>query len=194
MPWPAFGLVTQWPVSLIGAIVSRKGNTMSYVEPYILTKMDVAALRQADRLCVHLDGDVGQVRAIKECRASEKRPFARDIEHSIEAPVSLHMDYGQESGNVRCFAYVSLYQSQKTPATSIINTLRAGDGIRFTFHADYHQTQALAERTGFHADTLMLKVFRGAELHAQFELANVTCEDNTARMVKGVYAKREVAA
>src|SRR5215510_11663806 len=88
---------------------------------YTLTKMDVAALRAADTLCVHLTKDrPGLVRAIKRANVTERNPFAQDAEHIIPAEVGF-VQYGTahkalvESGTARCNGHVDFYHSQGTP-------------------------------------------------------------------------------
>jgi hypothetical protein len=51
-----------------------------------LTKMDVAALRKGDVLCVHLTSQYpkGLVRVIKRADRNEANPFAQDQEHIID--------------------------------------------------------------------------------------------------------------
>ena len=167
---------------------------MDYVAPYILTKMDISAVRKADNLAVNLYEGNQMVRAIKRFPATDSNPFAHDVEHRIAAPVVLRTGWRQEAGsNVHCFELLYMYQDQKTPTTCVLNTLRVGDGVKFVFHADYHRTPGLAE-SPFHADTLLLEVYRADKLHAKFELHTSICPDNTARMVKGVHTRPEPVA
>ena len=56
----------------------------------MLTKLDIAAIRSADDLCVHLSSDRTIVRLIKRKRVSEKDPFAQDVEHILPAAVQLY--------------------------------------------------------------------------------------------------------
>jgi hypothetical protein len=167
---------------------------MDNTEPYTLDKLDVAALRKADYVSVSLMNGEGKVRAIKRIEKTERNPFATDAEHYIAAPVRIYCGYRYETRNPQCHALVYLYQSQKTPATSIINTLQAGDSIRFEFYPDRFRTQAMQQKSTFHADALMLKVYdKTGKLKADWELHLSVCEDNSARMCRGIYEKPEFA-
>lgn len=155
---------------------------------YELTKMDIAALRKADMLSVHLVSGKQSVRAIKRAERTEKAPFAQDIEYAIGAEVTLDYRAGLDAevnARCKCFGLIWLYQSQLTHATSIINTLRVGDGVRFSFYPDGGSNGYLAGR-GIHRDLLYIIVYRKGVKHAQFEIEDSTCPDNTARMCQGV--------
>lgn len=161
---------------------------------YLLTKIDIAALRQADRLVVAFNGGNASMRttgvtAIKEKRPNEADPFAVDVDHRIDAPVSVLHRSDDSLAGAACFAFVGFYHSQHTHASSVIRTLRAGDEVQFIFAPDYHSTENL-RNAGLHADVLLLVVRRDGRTVAEWELDHVTCPGNTARMCRGV-ASRE---
>ena len=155
-----------------------------------LTKMDVAALRKADTLVVHLSKEHanGLVRAIKRVERDERNPFAQDVEHIITAAsVSLYHSNASDliaNGGVRCTGHVSFYHSQNTPASTIIHTLREGDEITFRFYPDAH-TNGYVFDAGLHADVLYLDVRRNGK-RLSWKLDISICQNNTARMCYGV--------
>jgi hypothetical protein len=157
-----------------------------------LSKLDIAALRKADDLCVHLSQRCpkGLVRAIKRkpMLTQERDPFATDIEHIIDAPVTLDGFCNQkliENGTVKCFGSVGLYHSQHTPASSAIKTLRAGDEIEFAFEPDGH-TNGYVAAAGLHGDVLKLIVRRKGKRVATWKLESSMCPRNSARMCDGM--------
>ena len=179
------------------------------IETHTLTTMDIAALRKADRLCVHFDGrdpDKNMVRAIKDNRPSEANPYAQDIEYRISIPIKCRAyngrgDYvsAEDIKAVTCFAHVSFYHSQHTPASTIVQMLRAGDEAWFEFTGDAHTTYAIDERGEFHGDKLILHIERGTgktRKHLEFIMDYGTYRDNSARMVRGLprRQKRPAAA
>jgi hypothetical protein len=161
---------------------------MTYVPPYELTKIDIAALRHADHIVAWLDcnGVVGSLfEAVKRAEKTEKNPFATDIRHEIPAPVRTVFDYRDENATWSCVESVTFYRSQACQASSALATLRAGDAIALQFYPDSHTTQALKEH-GFHGDAWNLLVYRKDKLVATFELRSSICQDNSARMCKRI--------
>lgn len=164
----------------------------------MLSKDDIAAIRRADDLVIHLNSKypAGLVRLIKR-KPYNAKPFETDQEIVLEsAKVSIegHKAHaGIESGQVQCFDSVGIYPSQNTPVSNVLKTLRAGDEVEFQFRPDYHCNGYVAA-AGLHADALMLIVRRNGARHAEFELAMGICPDNSARMCRGVpfseYAER----
>ncbi len=162
---------------------------MAYKAPYTLTKMDVAALRQADYVCVSYDSEEStRVRLIKRVEKTERQPFAQDVEVYLDAPVIVQYCYDRDTSRAQCFGHVSLYQSQHCHASSVINTLRVGDGVVFSFYPDGHTTGSM-EDAGLHGDMLKLTVYRNDKVIANWELATCTSKENTARMCKNVFRK-----
>ena len=154
----------------------------------MLTKMDIAALKHADCLCVHITKDGTIVRAIKRNPRTEKQPFATDLEHVIPATVGLEGLRGRDelaAGRVTAFASVNLYPTQKHTACLILQTLRAGDELTFSFWPDAG-TNGYVAAAGLHADCLYLHVRRNGKQIANWHLADSICPDNSARMVRGV--------
>lgn len=179
------------------------------IETQILTKMDIAALRKADRLCVHFNGrdpDKNLVRAIKENRPSEANPYAQDVKYRITILIKCRAYDGlcgyvsaEDIKAVTCFAYIGLYHSQHTPASTIVQMLRAGDEVWFQFTGDAHTTDAMDEHGEFHGDELILHVKRGegkARKHLEFVMDYGIYRDNSARMIRGLprRQKRPAAA
>jgi hypothetical protein len=168
---------------------------MSYIPPYELTKLDIAALRQCDYIVAWLDrnGVVGsRFEAVKRAQKTEKDPFATDQAHEIAAPIRTVFDYRDENAVWSCCESVSLYRSQACQGSSIINTLRAGDAIALQFYPDSHTTQALRE-VGFHGDAFNMLVYRNGKHVATFELRSTICQDNSARMCRKVTKQYQLA-
>jgi hypothetical protein len=187
------------------ALISNTEDIMT--ETYILTKMDIAALRKADRLCVHFNGrdpDKNLVQAIKENRPSEANPYAQDIEYRIAMPVKCRAYDGlcgyvsaEDIKAVTCFAHIGFHHSQHTPASTIVQMLRAGDEAWFEFTGDAHTTDAMDRHGEFHGDELTLHVERGAgkaRKHLKFVMDYAICRDNSARMVRGLPRRRKATA
>lgn len=155
---------------------------------YQLTKMDLSALKQADRLVVAFNNvnksyRATGVTAIKSKPLFNAKPFECDLEHDIAAPVTVRTRYGANNDNAMCFAHTSLYYSQHANAASVMRTLRVGDEIKFEFYPDMHTTGGLKD-AGFHADVILLCVRRNGQTIAEWELDTVICPDNTARMCR----------
>ncbi len=170
-------------------------------EPYTLTKIDIAALRQANRLIVHFNQDIPErtgVRLIKENRPTERDPFAQDIEHHLPAPVTVHNRQSWSNDlperGVRAFGHIYLYPPMRNSGDmlycndTIISLLRAGDRIRFRFDADGGNCGFIVG-ANLHADALYLIVERGdadKPKRLAFVLDHSVCLDNSARMVRGI--------
>jgi hypothetical protein len=170
---------------------------------YKLTAMDLATLRKADMLSVAYNlPERGKTRvcAIKERHRTEKDPFAEDIRVELEIPVdvsgysfngclSTYLTTEQKS-NIRANELVRFYPEQGCPASSIIAMLKTGDDVSLEFIADAFTTEAMDKRSnGFHCDKLKLHVWRGdaqRRKHFTFILDMSICEDNSARMVRGL--------
>lgn len=159
---------------------------------YILTALDLAALRKADYLSVSLKGEVQTVRATKENRPTETNPFATDIDHLIAAPVTMRSaTYGQAS-DARCFANMRFWRGQDSHIGAVVSMLRVGDEIAFEFCPDHHTNQYM-ERADLHGDILRLVVTRGKRRH-YFEVDHSNCPDNTARMCYGARSPYKAVA
>lgn len=169
---------------------------MTYVPPYELTKIDIAALRHADHIVAWLDcnGVVGsKFEAVKRAEKTEKNPFATDVRHEIAAPVRCHHDYRDENATWSCVESVSLFPSQACQASSALATLRVGDAIALEFYPDSDTTQALREH-GFHGDVFNLHIHRKGKLVATFELGSCTSQDNSVRMCKRITTQYALTA
>lgn len=169
---------------------------------YELTKDDVRALRQANRLVVHLsaqyhDGD-GLVRLVKD-----ETDELKEKETVLPIPVREEQQYyvdGKVGIRGQNFAHVSLYQNFATtpPATSVLRSLRAGDKVSLAFNADAG-TNTYVARAGLHADALWLYVARkGSKSHETYVLDESVCPENSARMCQGhdysEFIKRDLAS
>jgi hypothetical protein len=158
-----------------------------------LTKMDIVAMRKADRLVVWMRDAESHVHAVKENRPTERDPFASDVVHVIAAPVRLQTDWQNETHNPRCCASINFYRSNPDHAASILATLRVGDEISFEFYADAH-TNGYMREAGLHGDVLYMDVARAGKRVARFQMDHSNCSDSTARMIQGDNQKHEIAA
>jgi hypothetical protein len=162
----------------------------------MLSKTDIAAIRKADSLCIHLNArhPNGLVRLIKR-KPYNAQPFETDQEYVLaNEHVTMETTSGRdalERGIAECFSLVSIYHSQGCPSSSILKTLRAGDELTFSFYPDCH-SQMYVARAGLHADCLYLHVRRNGKRHT-FELESSICPENSARMCRGVPASESYA-
>lgn len=156
----------------------------------MLTKTDVQAIRGADDLVIHLNSKhpQGMVRLIKR-KPFNSKPFETDQEYVLEN-VTVQMDNWRHrellasSDHVSCFSMTGLYHSQKTPASSIMLQMRAGDEVTFSFSPDYHSNGYVAA-AGLHADVLTVAIRRNGKTIANYELDQSICANNSARMCRG---------
>lgn len=183
-------------ISSCRSIRAGGGGTMAWIAPYVLTKLDLAAISKCDYLTVRFAGsDVGRSRvdAIKRAVKTGSDPFAVDRYHAIAAPIGVFgYDYKPDDVcRVTCVEVLWLYHDQHGHVASVFGTLRAGDAIKFEFYPDCHSNGNMA-RAGLHGDALRLHVYRGDEavrrLVAVWELATQCSPDNSARMCRGVGA------
>jgi hypothetical protein len=156
------------------------------METYQLTKLDVAALRKADRLYVAFNGpkpELTRLEALKENRPSR---CAQELRHEIKIPATV-CGYGfhgslssylteEEQSRVVASAFIYLYHSQCTEASTIINLLKAGDIVRLQFVAD-NNSDAMRS-ADMHSDALQLFVTRGSK---QWSFAWTTALDPITR-------------
>lgn len=154
----------------------------------MLTKLDIAAMRAADDLCVHLNArhPDGLVRLIK--RRDRSTPFSEDKEHVLPAAVKIEAMRGQAElarGEVEAFAMIGLYHCQAGSLSAILRTVRAGDELTFSFYPDGH-TNGYVAMAGLHADLLYLYVRRDGKTIARWEVDHSVCPDNSARMIRGI--------
>lgn len=147
---------------------------------YILTKLDLAAFRHADGLSVSLKGGKSRVALTKRNKPTPAAPFAQDIDHLIEAPVTHSKN--RDDTSAHCWAHMDFYCGQDTHISAVASTLRVGDDIAFQFCPDYHTNQNM-EKAGLHGDVLRLIVTR-KKRRLYFEIDHMTCPDNTARMCR----------
>lgn len=160
---------------------------------YELTKLDIAALRACDTLSVQYAKDGGTVYATKEIAKTERNPFAQDVQHYMEAPVSVRVYRGEDTTDARAWGHMRLYRGQPCESRSALATLRAGDKIAFEFAAGAHSTDAILA-AGFHGDTLRIRVRRKGQTDYQNDdLFTLTSRvgQNGHRMVMGLAPARK---
>lgn len=151
--------------------------------PYLLTKLDIAALQQADYLTVMLTNGVSRVLVGQQVKETLKRPFTQDGVHQIEAPIHV-----TNSGNAQGRFYASMNFDRRfrdTHISAVTAQLRVGDAISFQFYADY-LTSEVIRTAKLHADVLRLQVRRGKRLFI-FEIDHVIAPSGAARMCEAAY-------
>ena len=149
---------------------------LSQANPYTLTALDLAALRRCDRIAVVLRPDAGisEVGAIGE----------DEMEYLLPVPITVEGYWRTALVDAACFALIYNYPSQKTHASSVLATLKAGDAIRLHFYPDALSTPAL-RASRFHGDALYVYVYRKDKLHAKFQIAHAVCNVESVRMCRG---------
>ena len=155
---------------------------------YTLTKQDLAAIRQADTICVSRNirpGCPTSVEFVRKFPVTERNPYAHEETHTIDAPVRIAHESAQpDRDSLVCFSSISVYKNLTTEVGSILANLRVGDEIALTFHPDYHTNGHLA-RAGIHADCLVLTIYRPSKT-LQFILdSQIVPDGGMFRMVRG---------
>lgn len=145
-----------------------------------LTKDDIAAIRKANDLCVHLNTNNpdGLVRLIKR-KPYNAKPFDCDQEHALPARVQM-----ENRTVAQCFEMIGIYHDQGCHASNVLKTLRVGDELTFSFWPDAHSNQYVKD-AGLHADVLYLDVRRDGKRVARWEIGHSIGPDNSARMCHG---------
>lgn len=161
-----------------------------------LSKQDVAAVRKADAICIHLNKEnpAGLVRLIRRGKPTDDRTgwtgsYVQDAEYRLPADVRVggyQSGYQEqiEAGTASCFAHVSIYHFARNHVFYALRSLRAEDEIAFEFCPDYH-TNGYIALAGLHADVCYLKVRRNGKTVAEWALETTICPNNTARMCRG---------
>lgn len=151
-------------------------------ETVTLTTDDIQALRTATAVSFH-QGDLGtflrasfdnDVVTTKNVVAFPDRDEYRGRERTIWLS-------DQPSENFYAFAMITSAQYHSDWIT-VAKLLRKNDVLRFVWHEDYGTNDLLREH-GLHADELQLHVTRG-KTQLTFTVAQSTCLDNTARMIR----------
>lgn len=160
-----------------------------------LSKDDIDAIRKADDLVVHLGTGndnfcKGMVRLIKR-KPFRPKPFETDTEYVLEnVKVGMETAEGNRAlgeGKAKCFAMIGIYPNQRTPAWSILSTLKVGDEVTFSFWPDAHSNKYVDD-ADLHADALYMHVTRKGKRQS-WELDISICPNNSARMCQGVQRK-----
>ncbi|MEH2525845.1 MULTISPECIES: hypothetical protein [unclassified Bradyrhizobium] len=154
----------------------------------MLTKTDIAAIRKADDITIHLGANHAQglVRLIKR-KGWNAQPFETDQEYILPCHVTVETTSARdalERGVASFFAMAGIYHSQRSPVSSILKTLKAGDELTFSFYPDGH-TNGYVAAAGLHADILYLHV-RNKAGRKTWEFDVSVCANNSARMCRGV--------
>lgn len=166
---------------------------------YALTRMDIAALRKADRVSFHYNVrhvDNGErrsfIRAHKEPTYAERErdPFAREQIHEIDlGPNGEHhrvINYGdRHDGGWSAFESVMAAQVTETWRT-VVRSLKVGETI--VMHWTRDNNSETIRKADLHVDELTVSVGKeGAQNGARwYHIATRITPDNTARMVQRI--------
>lgn len=164
----------------------------------VVSKQDIRAMKQADRVCFdhrHADGGVGQIRCIKVIR--NPGPFDdRDKTYTIpcESRVVAYSlgDDGLEhvSDRVTCFEMFHSTGADYYPWTAVCALVREGDTLRLKWVADscngYMKEANKTSAQVIHHDTLTLQIVRDGSVIYSLPLASGHCPNNSARMIRGL--------
>jgi hypothetical protein len=161
---------------------------------YTLTKMDVAAIRACDSISVRLSAtDQNSVYLTKDKQRTERDPFACDVQHYMDAPVSVRVYRSEDTTHASAWGHARLYKGQRCEARSILATLRVGDAISFEFCAGGHSTDAMVD-AGIHGDFLRIVIRRkGQTDYANDDTFTLASRVGTTghRMVTGLIPRVE---
>lgn len=148
-----------------------------------LTKDDLKALRQADRLCFDRDRDgTSGIRCIKLVRNAG--PFG-EKERTVDVLCEATM-HGQGVASASCFEMIYNYHGPECLWESIASILKVGDVLSLEWFADNNNgyiDRALTSGEKIHRDELYIRIRRG-EKKLRFHLATSICPNNTARMIR----------
>ena len=160
-----------------------------------LSKLDIKALKQADRVCFYHNKDGGTIRCIKEVKSDG--PYddrQREYSLSVESKVRAYSLLGEGqcrhvSEHAKCFEMIYNYKSSVGVIQMLTSVLREGDEIRLNWIADPCNTY-MRESTKkldviVHYDELRIVIKRGERFLGEMILATSHCPDNTARMIQG---------
>jgi len=156
-----------------------------------LSKMDVQAIRQCDKICLFHENGVGQVKLIKELK--DYGPFdEREKSYMIDVSSRVHKWDDSIKHNVTASAtcHELIYNWSASPSTwdAVQAICREGDELRLEWQADAVNGyfREAASRTPIHYDTLDLLIYRKGTYIASVRLSDSHCPDNTARMIRGI--------
>jgi len=157
-----------------------------------LTKIDVAAMKKADRIVFrHYRGE-SQIEAIKE--ADERNPFEQV---RIVACSAKFVDYSDRKVFGPALDTFTGFEMKMHPGydeewLTIVSLLREGDELTLVWKRDAGSCQNFKD-AGLHGDSLSLAVKRG-EKTLTFFIESSVCPDNTARMIKSVSPQFAIVA
>ena len=157
-----------------------------------LTKIDVAAMKKADRIVFrHVRGE-SQIEAIKE--ADERNPFEQN---RIVACGAKFVDYSDRKVFGPALDTFTAFEMKMHPSydeewRTIVSLLREGDELTLVWTRDAYKCQNL-DAAQLHGDSLSLLIKRG-EKTMRFTLEWSVCPDNTARMIRSASPQFRIAS
>lgn len=155
-----------------------------------LNKVDIQALRQADRISFHRHNGESSVVCTKEMRRAG--PFEeRERKHEIPCQDTIRAYNGpdgdyQDARAAQCFEMIHSAQVSETWRT-IAGLVRAGDEIELEWianDANGYLKSATSEGRQLYHDKLYLHIRRGGRRALSFYLDDSICPNNTARMIR----------
>lgn len=156
-------------------------------EDYILTKMDLRAMREANRVALYYNKDKEEGRNGILCIKVVPNDDPYDDgekEYWIRCPSDIDTRF-----NPRAEEYTRGYDmlwSYSTQWKCLLWILRAGDAIRLVWGPDWGTTEYM-KQVKLHADVMSMeirRVRRGKTEKVLLRLAQSCCPSNTARMMK----------
>jgi hypothetical protein len=158
------------------------------VNLYLLSKMDVTAMRQCNTVSFHrLSSGDAVVRCNK--RIERKSPFDDDErQHEIPAASSMRL-YGPDHGEPSQYRGFSMLHSCLVDECwhSVCAFIKPGDALNLHFIGD---SNTYCTKSGLHIDKFQLEILRplknGAFNRYGFVLDVSVCPDNSARMVQPI--------
>jgi hypothetical protein len=151
-----------------------------------LTKIDISALKKADRICFRTykgESNIECVKRIKSEKEKIENPYSDEIRHNISVKHNLQ-DYGRikiVENNFEAFELVYDYSEEMQ---SIIAFLKENDEITIVWVRDNNNQYVDGVR--LHVDVLKIRINRGDKTFL-FIINHSVCEDNNARMIKVEY-------
>lgn len=140
----------------------------------MITKNDIKAMKQADKVCFEVHAGIGRIRCIKEIQD----PYVYEVEYGIEMPYFAD-NFGPDKFDS---AFHMFFCAKHTPYwQTILTFIRVNDSLSLRWHVD--NNNGYIKDAGLHCDELFLEVTRN-ETRFLFFLASSITPGNSARMVK----------
>lgn len=163
-----------------------------------LSKLDIKAMRQAEKVCFYHDRENGgYISLIKEVKnpgpfQDTDRRYRVNVDSSVRAYDPLG-DSDKFWGNyiceqAKCSSLLMWTSADYCPWTAISSLVREGDQIKLKWTAnpcnDYMRKANASANPIVHFDTLELQISRKNRVMFTIPVDHSHCHDNSARMIK----------